>query len=120
MFELSINGDFSSAHFLRNYEGKCKDLHGHNWKVEVSVTSSELNDIGMVADFGELKAKLKDVLANLDHVCLNEREYFKDSNPTAENISKYIFDEFSKVVQSLKVSKVRVWETSTNSVIYYG
>ena len=119
MFELSINGDFSSAHYLREYEGKCKNLHGHNWKVEVSVASPHLNNAGMVADFGELKKKLNDVFARLDHVCLNDSDYFKDNNPTAENITKYIFDEFAKIVDPLKVSKVRVWETDRNSVTYY-
>ena len=119
MFELSIKGDFSSAHFLRQYEGKCQHLHGHNWKLEVFVASTELNGSGMVADFGELKKQLKIVLAHLDHVCLNEIDFFKDNNPTAENIAKYIYDEFSKVIEPLKVSKVRVWETDNNSVTYY-
>ena len=119
MFELSINGHFSSAHFLREYEGKCRQLHGHTWKVEISVEGMQLNELGMLSDFGELKKKLNHVLSSMDHVCLNEVEFFKENNPTAENITKYIYNRYSEAVTPLKVKKVRVWESDTTSVTYY-
>ena len=119
MFELSIQGDIASAHFLRGYEGKCRNLHGHTWQVEVSIVGDQLDNIGMVADFRVLKKQLKDFLRELDHVCLNDLPYFQEINPTTENIAKYIFENFSKIVSPLKMSSVRVWESDVSSVSYY-
>ena len=90
MFELSVTASMASAHFLPGYEGPCKNLHGHTWKIEVSVQSASLDKIGMVIDFRVLKKKLKSFLDHLDHVCLNDLNYFKEHNPTSENIAKYI------------------------------
>jgi len=118
MFALSIKGEIASAHYLRGYEGKCKDLHGHTWKVEVTFTGGPLNGIGMVEDFAALKMKLREFLAGIDHVCLNDLPYFKDINPTAENIAKYIYDGFGKAAAPLKIKDVRVWESDTASVTY--
>ncbi len=119
MFELSVQGDIASAHFLPGYEGKCKNLHGHTWKVEVSIVSNLLDDIGMVADFRVLKKQLKNFLIPMDHVCLNDLPYFQEVNPTTENIAKYIYQNFAAVVAPLKVSSVRVWESDVSSVKYY-
>jgi len=120
MFELSIKGDIAAAHFLRGYEGKCKNLHGHTWKIEVTIISDQLDDIGMVADFTVLKKQLKEFLETIDHVCLNDLPYFKDVNPTTENITKYIYTHFGKVIDPLKIKTVRVWESDTSSVTYRG
>ena len=119
MFELIVQGDMASAHFLRGYAGRCKDLHGHTWTVEVTLLSPKLDEIGMVADFAEVKKQLKDFLMALDHVCLNDLPYFKEHNPTTENITKYICQDFAAIVQPLKIKQVRVWESDTSSVIYY-
>ena len=119
MFEISIKGDIASAHFLRGYEGKCKNLHGHTWKIEVTIASDRLDSIGMVADFLVLKKQLKEFLAGLDHVCLNDLAFFKDVNPTTENIAKYIYQNFGKIVTPLKIKKVQVWESDVSSVTYY-
>lgn len=119
MFEISIIENISSAHFLREYQGECEKLHGHNYKIEAFISSKELNSIGMVTDFAEVKTKLKNFLKNLDHVNLNDVDFFNDINPSAENIAKYIFDNFSQEVKPLKLSKVRVWESDTSSAIYY-
>jgi 6-pyruvoyltetrahydropterin/6-carboxytetrahydropterin synthase len=124
MFELSVTGDIASAHFLPGYEGPCKDLHGHTWKIEVTVRSSSLDKIGMVVDFKEIKKALKDFLEHLDHVCLNDLEHFKRNNPTTENIAKYIYENFGKDVGAIRESplqivKVRVWESDSSSVTYY-
>ena len=119
MFELTIKGDIASAHFLRGYPGKCKDLHGHTWKVEVFLQKEQLNAIGMVEDFALLKKQFKAFLERLDHKCLNELDYFKEVNPTAENIAKYIYEEFQKETKDLKVVKVQVWESDLASASYY-
>lgn len=119
MFELSINGDIAAAHFLNDYDGKCKNLHGHTWKVETTIACGELNSLGMVADFTILKANLGEVLEGMDHGCLNDLPFFKENNPTTENIARYIFQEYGAKVNPLKLKTVRVWESDTSSVTYY-
>jgi 6-pyruvoyltetrahydropterin/6-carboxytetrahydropterin synthase len=119
MFELAIQGDIASAHYVRGYEGKCKDLHGHTWKIEVTVTGERLNRIGMVEDFAVLKMRLKEFLTGIDHVCLNDLPYFKDVNPTTENLARYVYEHFGQAVAPLKIKEVRVWESESSSVTYY-
>ena len=119
MFELAIKGDIASAHFLRGYEGKCKNLHGHTWNIEVTIASGQLDAIGMVADFAVLKKQLKEFLTAIDHVCLNDLPYFQEVNPTTENIAKYIYVRFTKVIDPLAIKTVQVWESETSSVMYY-
>jgi 6-pyruvoyltetrahydropterin/6-carboxytetrahydropterin synthase len=119
MFELTVRSEFSSAHFLRDYDGKCRNLHGHTYKVAVTVAGKKLNAIGVLADFVELKKHLETVLKPLDHSCLNDLGYFKKHNPTAENIAKYIFNEYGKHVAPLKLAKVQVWESDRADVVYY-
>ncbi len=119
MFELSISGHFAAAHFLRNYEGPCKNLHGHTWKVQVTIQSEKLNDIGLVVDFRDLKQRLKEILMPIDHVCLNDLPYFHDVNPSTENLAKYIYYEFAKVTFPFILKRVRVWESETSSVTYF-
>ncbi len=119
MFELSITGDFASAHFLRNYEGPCKNLHGHTWKVEVTIQSEKLNEIGLVVDFRDLKQRLKEILMPIDHVCLNDLPYFQAVNPSTENLAQYIYREFAKVTTPFVLKRVRVWESETSSVTYW-
>ena len=119
MFELSVTGAIASAHFLRGYEGPCKDLHGHTWKIEVTVTSPTLDTIGFVIDFRDIKKQLKEFLAHLDHVCLNDLPHFQEVNPTTENIAQYVYKEFAKKCQPLKLKQVRVWESESSSVMYY-
>ena len=119
MFELTIKGDIASAHFLRGYPGKCKDLHGHTWKVEVFLAKEKLNELGMVEDFTVLKKNFKAFLERLDHKCLNDLEYFKDVNPTTENIAKYIYEHFADEAAPLKLVRVQVWESDMASAIYY-
>ncbi len=115
MYQITIETHFSSAHRLIQYNGECERLHGHNWKVFVSVSSETLDSLGMVMDFKILKDKTKALIAKLDHQYLNEVPPFNEVNPTTENISKYLFDELSKVIntESIKVSKVEVWESPT-------
>ena len=112
MYEIKIIEEFSSAHNLRHYKGKCEALHGHNWKVEVLLRSKTLGKSGMVMDFRELKNKLKKVLLPLDHTHLNELPAFKKENPTSENIARYIHQKLARSVE--KKLKVSVWETDTS------
>jgi len=117
MYSIKIETDFSAAHNLRGYKGKCEELHGHNWKVEAEVSKDKLDKIGMALDFKYLKIKLEKVLNTLDHKYLNNIPYFKKANPTSENIAKYIYDRLKK--QGLKVKSITVWESENSQATYY-
>lgn len=118
MYTVSVESKFSSAHNLRGYKGKCEDLHGHNWRVRVSVSSKELDEMGMVCDFTVIKKLLNRIVDGLDHKYLNDVGDFVVTNPTSENIAKYIFDEMCRVSPGFEVKKVTVWETETSSATY--
>ncbi len=122
MYEVTIETHFSAAHRLRQYDGECERLHGHNWKVKISVTSEKLDELGMVMDFRELKEKTSVVMDGFDHWYLNEVPPFTELNPTTENIAKYTFDELSKTINtdSIRVSKVIIWESPTCCASYAG
>jgi len=123
MFRLTIKTEFSSAHKLRGYEGACERLHGHNWKVEVSVEAAGTGPTGFVMDFKELKAVVATVVERLDHRYLNETPPFTEVNPSAENIAKHIHNEVSGLISErdgVRVSGVRVWESDTAAATYYG
>jgi len=116
MYSIKIESGFSSAHNLRGYKGKCEELHGHNWRVEVAVARETLDKTGMVMDFKALKEKLNAILDKLDHKYLNKLSLFKKVNPTSENIAKYIYDILKDRVIGLK--SVTVWENNTSSATY--
>ncbi len=119
MFEVKVQGRFSAAHNLRDYQGDCERLHGHNWLVEVAAAGKRGND-GMVVDFRVLKGALDKVLDNLDHKYLNELEHFKDRNTTTENITEYLFREMSSILpEGLRLSYVSAWESPGSSVTYW-
>ena len=122
MYEVKVLGSFSSAHHLRNYNGKCEAPHGHNWQVEVICRSAVLNSIGLVIDFKVLKKYMNNVLDSLDHKDINEIEYFKNINPSSENIATYIFKELAKALSDfsdIDVYRVNVWETNTSCASYF-
>ena len=118
MFEIRVTGEFSAAHNLRGYRGRCEELHGHNWKVEVIVLGEKLDKTGMLMDFKQLKMRLNKVLDRLDHKYISRLSYFKKSNPTSENISKYIYGSLKAQIPGLK--SVTVWESDNSSASYYG
>ena len=118
MYSVSVRSHFSSAHNLRGYKGKCEDVHGHNWNVELVARSETLDRTGMVADFKDLKRILKQCLEELDHKNLNDLEYFSKVNPTSENIARYVHEKVSGMAEGLDISKVTVWETDTSSATY--
>jgi 6-pyruvoyltetrahydropterin/6-carboxytetrahydropterin synthase len=116
MYSLKVEASFSAAHNLRGYKGKCEELHGHNWKVQIKVVKAKLDKIGMVLDFKYIKTKLNKVLEKLDHKYLNNIPYFKKVNPTSENIAKFIYNQVS--LQGLEISSATVWENSSCSATY--
>jgi len=123
MYEISAKFSISSAHFLREYEGKCKDLHGHNWKITVRVRGEKLKSNGMLVDFGDLKKLMKSVEEELDHKCLNDVEIFRTKNPTAENIAEYIYLRMSRLLAEsgnghAAISCVSVFETENCEAVY--
>jgi 6-pyruvoyltetrahydropterin/6-carboxytetrahydropterin synthase len=120
MFVLKIVTDFASAHSLRDYPGDCSRLHGHNWQVEVMVSSQVLDESGIAIDFREIKRQAKVVVKRLDHQYLNEIKPFDVLNPTAENIAKYLFDEIAILTndENVKVKEVLIWETPRSAVTY--
>ncbi len=119
-FILKTLLDFASAHRLINYPGDCARLHGHNWKIEVEVMGTELNEIGMVIDFKQIKQHAKQVINELDHTYLNDHPHFSQVNPTAENIAEYLFKAIQSHIESdtVQMHRITVWENERNCVIY--
>ena len=116
MYQVKVEGYFSSAHNLRGYKGKCEDLHGHNWKVVLEARSQTLDPVGMVIDFKVFKAQLFKLLETLDHKYLNRIPYFLKVNPTSENIAKYLFVTLKTSIPQLYA--VTVWESENSSATY--
>jgi 6-pyruvoyltetrahydropterin/6-carboxytetrahydropterin synthase len=121
MYELSIETSFASAHQLRGYKGKCEKLHGHNWKIQISVTAERLNEIDLAIDFHDLKKMAQEVVSPLDHSFLNDIFPFTEKNPSSENIAKWIYESLKKKMndENVRVSAVTVWESDTASASYY-
>jgi 6-pyruvoyltetrahydropterin/6-carboxytetrahydropterin synthase len=121
MFRLKISTSFASAHNLINYQGECENLHGHNWKVEVSVTAKALDKAGLGIDFKILKAETNKLLKTLDHKYLNELPPFSELSPSSENIAKYLFHELGKSLdnENVKVEMVTVWESDFAGASYF-
>ncbi len=121
MYELMIETGFASAHQLRGYKGKCENLHGHNWKVQVYITAEQLNEIDLAIDFHDLKRIANEIVSPLDHTCLNNVFPFTERNPSSENIARWVFDSLKKRLLEYKVnvSAVTVWESETASATYY-
>ena len=120
MYQLSVEQHFDAAHFLRGYRGKCEALHGHRFQVVVKIKSDEVNDIGIVYDFVELKQQLRDILARFDHTCLNDVPPFDTINPSSENIAVTIYNELQPKLAGAPVSLsgVEVWESLQTRVAY--
>ncbi len=120
MYKIEIKTHFSSAHYLRGYQGKCESLHGHNWKIVVSVKALKVPTSGMVIDFGDLKKITNEVLSKLDHKNLNDIDYFKENNPSSENIAYYIFNQLKEKINNKdrQLAQVKVWETDNSCASY--
>lgn len=122
MYEICVEDYFAGAHNLREYQGKCEKLHGHNYRVQVFLRGEKLDKIGLAIDFGVVKKWLKEVLDILDHQYINEILPFDKINPSAENVAQYIFQKMndlaSKNTDGYRVYKITVWETDKNAVSY--
>lgn len=121
MFEITIEETFAAGHALRNYRGKCENVHGHNYRCQVQVEGEDLDGIGLLVDFVELKKVVHSVLDRMDHQWLNDWPPFDKLNPSAENMAKFIYDEVVSALTprpGVKVGWVRLWETDTSSAIY--
>lgn len=121
MYELVVESKFAAAHQLRNYNGRCENLHGHNWRVTAHVTAEKLNEIGLAIDFTDLKRILREQLDQLEHVFLNEVFPFTEINPSSENIARWLYNNLSKKINNgnVMVSMITVWESDTSSASYY-
>ena len=120
MFEISVEYTFAAGHALRNYKGKCEHVHGHNYKVRVTLAGDKLNAAGLLMDFIDLRAEIKGLVGKFDHRFLNDIPPFDQLNPSAENLAKYICDEIEPQArnQGLRVHGITVWETDTTSATY--
>ena len=123
MFQVSVEETFSSGHALRGYKGKCENPHGHNYRVQVTLEGPELDSIGLLVDFTQLKHVMRGIIARLDHQFINDLEPFTRVNPSAENMARYFFEEVSAQLMNLpagaKVKDVVIWETDTAMARYW-
>ncbi len=124
MFEVSVEQTFAAGHALRHYRGKCENVHGHNYRVRVTVQGEELNSIGLLVDFVDLKKHLRGIIEGLDHQFMNDLDAFRELNPSAENIAKYFHDELIRAFSTdggqnpVRISEVKIWETDTSTATY--
>jgi 6-pyruvoyltetrahydropterin/6-carboxytetrahydropterin synthase len=124
MFEVSVEESFAAGHALRGYRGKCENPHGHNYKVRIILSGKELDNIGLLYDFKDLKSAMNQVIERMDHQFLNDIEPFQTLNPSAENMAKYFFQEVGTLLAErtqgrVEVKQVKVWETDTTTATYY-
>ena len=121
MFEVTIEETFAAGHALRNYHGKCENVHGHNYRCQVTLAGQQLDSIGLLVDFVELKRVVHSVLDRMDHQWLNEFPPFDAINPSAENMARYIYEEVRAGLQTkdgVTIASVKLWETDTCSATY--
>lgn len=124
MYEVTVDAEFSSGHYLRNYRGKCENPHGHNYKVRVTLRGQELDAAGLLLDFKQLKQVMKPVIEYLDHQMINDLAPFTEINPSAENLARYFFDETNRQLVEMTTGRVSVkdctiYETSSTTATYY-
>jgi len=122
MFEVSVDETFAAGHALRGYKGKCENVHGHNYKVRIVLEGSQLDSIGLLFDFTHLKRVIREIVAGVDHIFLNDRPPFDVINPSAENLAKFFYDETSRrmnaIPEAARIAHVTIWETDTTSATY--
>jgi len=122
MFEVSVEQTFAAGHALRNYRGKCENVHGHNFRVRVTIEGERLDETGLLVDFLEVKALMHSIIERLDHQFLNEIAPFDVKNPSAENIAQYFYVEMTQGLTTtpvpVRVREVKIWETDIQSASY--
>jgi 6-pyruvoyltetrahydropterin/6-carboxytetrahydropterin synthase len=122
MFEVAVEQSFASAHALRNYKGRCENVHGHNWKVRLVIEGEKLDATGMLVDFLDVKSLMGEILDRIDHQFLNEIPPFDVVNPSAENIAEYFYQQMTgrlaETPVPVRIREVRIWETEVQSATY--
>jgi len=123
MFEVSVDETFAAGHALRGYRGKCENVHGHNYKVRVTLAGEKLDSIGLLFDFRNLKLMVNEIIEELDHKYLNDIEPFRELNPTAENMAKYFYDQIKSRMETrtkgrVQLRRIKLWETDTTTATY--
>ena len=124
MFEVTVEQTFAAGHALRHYKGKCENVHGHNYRVQVTVEGERLNSIGLLVDFVELKRVVRQVMERLDHQFINDLEPFTEIIPSAENMAKYFYENvhsglnLSESEVPVRIAQVKIWETDTSIAVY--
>jgi len=122
MFEVAVEQRFASAHALRNYKGRCENVHGHNWKVRVVIEGEKLDATGMLVDFLDVKSFMGEILDRIDHQFLNEIPPFDVINPSAENIAEYFYRQMTGRLAGtpvpVRIREVKIWETEIQSATY--
>ena len=124
MFEVSVEESFAAGHALRGYRGKCENPHGHNYKVRITLAGQDLDNIGLLMDFKDLKSAMGEIIERLDHQYLNDIDPFKQLNPSAENLARYFYQQTAERLHKatngrVRVKDVRVWETDTTTATYF-
>jgi 6-pyruvoyltetrahydropterin/6-carboxytetrahydropterin synthase len=119
MYQVSVEQHFDAAHYLREYHGKCENLHGHRFKVVANITAEKLNELGLAYDFVELKRHLADILLKFDHTCINDIPPFDKINASSENIAATIYKKLKpKLSKEVTLSSIEVWESPQNCITY--
>jgi 6-pyruvoyltetrahydropterin/6-carboxytetrahydropterin synthase len=121
MFEVTVEQTFAAGHALRNYKGKCENVHGHNFKVQVVIEGEKLDETGLLVDFIDVKQSMRAIIDRLDHVFLNDIPPFDVKNPSAENIAEYFYQQMAKSLKAdvpVHIREVKVWETDIQSATY--
>lgn len=122
MFQVCVQLHFDAAHFIRNYDGKCANLHGHRWNVVVCIEGEKLDDLGILIDFGDVKQAMQKSLTLLDHSLINDLPFFgaKGLNPTAENLARFLYTELKRdlVLKENHLAWVKINESPDSWAIY--
>ena len=123
MFEVTVEDSFAAGHYLRNYKGKCENPHGHNYKVRITLAGNQLDKAGLLLDFRELREVMRTLTDRLDHQMINDLEPFTEINPSAENLSKYFYEQTNAKLNTVTSGRVRVkavtvFETDTTTATY--
>ena len=124
MFEVSVERSFAAGHALRGYRGKCENVHGHNYKVCVTLTGADLDSIGLLVDFVEVKRLMQQIIDRLDHQFMNDIPPFDELNPSAENLARYFYQELDRRLREspaavpVRIGEVKIWETDTTTATY--
>lgn len=121
MFEVTVEQTFAAGHALRNYKGKCENVHGHNFRVQVVIEGEKLDETGLLVDFLDVKEAMRGIIDRLDHVFLNDIEPFDVKNPSAENIAEYFYQGMTSTLKAsvpVRIREVKIWETDIQSATY--